>query len=82
MSVAIADNPEAVAKRKPPKTSPPPSSPREGQTALMAYIETAISDAFDAWIASMEPKPSKKAVIESILKKALTEAGRWPPKSK
>lgn len=67
-----------LAKKKASK--PARQKPKKRAPAYVLYVRLApaIGDALDDYIASLDPKPTTTAALESLLKKALAAVSHWP----
>lgn len=63
-----------MARKKKPTG---PKRVRAG-TAINVYVDDALGDALDAYLESTEPRVSKTAYIEALIKADLRRLGRWP----
>jgi hypothetical protein len=68
-----------MAKRRKHKPDENKSADRHIQPRLAFHLSQALLDAFDAYIASLEPRPAESTVLRLALEKYLTEKGFWPP---
>ncbi len=48
---------------------------------VFVRIDPEIGAAFERWIASLDPRPSKKAALETLIEWYLAQKGLWPPPS-
>lgn len=69
-----------MGKKQPePAPEKQPAPNRADAGSLYVQMNQALRDALDAYIASLRPKPSMKAVIVQWIEDQLREAGFWPP---
>lgn len=61
-------------------TAPPSKRKRTGRN-LNVWIDPAIMDAFDRYVAETEPNPTNTSTVETALKRFLGSVGYWPPQA-
>lgn len=56
--------------------------PKSGRTGVpfTAFFSEDLMAAWDKYMLSLDPKPSKKALMESVMRQFLESKGFWPPR--
>lgn len=68
-----------MGKRKPKAADPKGRARERGAVRLLGVeVDAALLDAFDSFLADRKPRLSKRAAVEWMMERFLTEQGSWP----